>query len=118
MSETALAIRWPDVGSDALAVTASLSGDTTIYTPPTGKKAGLQYVCLSADGANSADVVVIVKFGAGGSAKYKLSLKPGAIWARNIGARMRWLLGAVNEPLVVNLNAAQSVHVSVEVEEA
>ena len=117
MSESASPIRWAQPSSDATAVTAGSSGDNTIYTPATGKAVGLQYICLSADGANTADVTATVKFGAGGAAKYKLSLKPGAIWARNIGARMRWLAGAVDEALIVNLSAVQNVHVSAEVED-
>ena len=115
--ESAAPTRWPEPTGDALAITASLSGDTTVATPASGKHLGLQYICLSADGANTADVTVIVKFGAAGGAKYKVSLKAGAIWARNIGARMRWLPGAVDEALFVNLSAAQIVHVSIESED-
>lgn len=96
---------------------ASSSGDNTIHTPAAGKKIRLYYLALSANGANSADVTTVVKFAAGGATKYKLSLKAGAIWARNIGAGRRYLEGAANEALIVNLSAAQTVHASLEYEE-
>lgn len=98
------------------ASSASSSGDNTIFTPDSGEITRVHYISLSADGANSADVTAIVKFGAGGSANYKVSLKAGAIFARNIGAGKRYMQGAVDEALIVNLSAAQTVHVSVEAE--
>lgn len=98
------------------ATTASSSGDNTIFTPGGGQSSRVYYISLSADGSNSADVTAIVKFGAGGSAKYKVSLKAGAIFARNIGAGKRYMQGAANEAVIVNLSAAQTVHVSVEAE--
>ncbi len=98
------------------AVTASASGDNTIFTPTGGTSARVYYVSLSADGGNSADVTAIVKFGAGGTSRYKVSLKAGSIWARNIGAGRKYMQGAVNEAVIVNLSAAQSVHTSIESE--
>jgi hypothetical protein len=107
------------VSSESLSPTASSassSGDNTIFTPGGGQSSRVYYLALSADGGNSADVTAIVKFGAGGSAKYKVSLKPGSMFARNIGAGKRYMQGAANEALIVNLSAAQTVHVSVEAE--
>jgi hypothetical protein len=91
-------------------------GDNTAYTPPAGKSILLQYLCLSADGANNAPVLVAVKF-TGSSVFFKMSLVPGAIWARNIGAGKRCLRGLVDEALIVNLDVAQMVHVSHEHED-
>lgn len=113
-----LTVDIPDVTTLAKAVTASASGDTTIHTPTASNRTKLGYICLSADGANSADVTVIVKFTAGGSTLYKISLKAGAIWARNIGAGQRYLDGGVNNALIVNLSTAQTVNVSIEYTES
>lgn len=113
-----LTVDIPDVTTSAKAVTASTSGDTTVHTPTASNRIKLGYICLSADGANSADTTVIVKFTAGGSTLYKISLKAGAIWARNIGAGQRYLDGGVNNALIVNLSAAQTVNVSIEYTES
>lgn len=97
------------------AATISSSGDNTFHTPTSGKRIRLEYLSLSADTANSGGVTVIVKL-AGGD-RYKVSLLPGAIWARNIGAGKRHVLGATDQALVVNLSSALSVHVSAEYDE-
>ena len=101
------------LGESAIAATsvdASSSGDNTIVSITNTPK--LYYICLSANGANSADVTAIVKIGA--TTKYKVSLKAGAIWARNIGAEKRYVTGSAGDDIIVNLSAAQTVHVSVE----
>jgi len=103
--------------TNAKAETFSSSGDNTIRTPESGKYVLLQYLCLSADGANGADVTATVKWAGMSDALYKVSLKPGAIWARNIGAGRRVVTGDVDQALVVNLSVAQSVHVSHESQE-
>lgn len=115
-TERGLAARVVSESLSPTAVTALSSGDNTIFTPTGGTASRVHYISLSADGANSADVTAIVKFGAGGSAKYKVSLKAGAIFARNIGAGKRYMQGATNEAVIVNLSTAQTVHVSVEAE--
>lgn len=94
----------------------SASGDNTIHTPASGKAIQLCYLCLSAAGGNTADVTALVKFGAG-PARYKVSLKAGAMWARNIGAGRFQLAGGANEDLIVNLSAAQTVFASIEYSE-
>lgn len=94
----------------ATAVDVSSSGDNTIVSITNSPR--LYYVSLSANGANSADVTAIVKIGA--TNKYKVSLKAGAIWARNIGAGHSYVTGASGDDIIVNLSAAQTVHVSVE----
>ena len=94
----------------ATAVDASSSGDNTIVSITNTPR--LYYISLSANGANSADVTAIVKIGA--SSKYKVSLKAGAIWARNVGAGRNYITGSASDDIIVNLSAAQTVHVSVE----
>lgn len=93
---------------------ATASGDNTIVSITNTPR--LYYISLSANGANSADVTAIVKLGA--TSKYKVSLKAGAIWARNVGAGRNYITGASGEDIIVNLSAAQTVHVSVEYADA
>ena len=98
----------------AIAIDATSSGDNTIVAITNTPR--LHYICLSANGANSADVTAIVKIGT--SEKFKVSLKAGAMFARNIGAGRRYLTGSVGNDIIVNLSAAQTVHVSAEYEDA
>lgn len=98
----------------AASTSISSSGDNTIVAITNTPK--LYYVSLSADGSNGADVTATVKVGA--SSKYKVSLKAGAIWARNIGAGRWYVTGSAGEDIIVNLSAAQTVHVSVEYADA
>jgi hypothetical protein len=103
--------------SDTYSVTsvdATAIGDTNIATTTAGQTLRLYYICLSANGANSADVTATVKLGA--TTLFKVSLKAGAIWARNIGAGRRYIAGALGDDLLVTLSAAQTVHVSAEYE--
>lgn len=93
---------------------ATASGDNTVVSITNNPR--LYYISLSANGANSADVTAIVKIGA--TSKYKVSLKAGAIWARNVGAGRNYITGASGEDIIVNLSAAQTVHVSVEYADA
>lgn len=97
----------------AVAVDASASGDNTIVGITNAAR--LYYICLSANGANAADVTAIVKIGA--SEKFKVSLKAGSMFARNIGAGRRYLTGGAGDDIIVNLSAAQTVYVSVEYED-
>lgn len=99
-----------DESVQATTVDASSSGDNTIVSITNTPR--LYYISLSANGANSADVTAIVKIGA--SSKYKVSLKAGSIWARNVGAGNNYITGSAGDDIVVNLSAAQTVHVSVE----
>lgn len=103
--------------TDAKAETFSAAGDSTIKTPASGMFILLQYLCLSADADNGANVTATVKWAGNADALYKVSLKPGAIWARNIGAGRRVVTGVVDQALVINLSAAQAVHVSHEAQE-
>jgi hypothetical protein len=98
----------------ATSVDATASGATTIVAVGGSQTLRLAYLCLSADGANSADVTATVKIGS--AIIYKLSLKAGAMWARNIGAGRRYLAGAVGDDLTIELSASQTVHVNTEYE--
>lgn len=93
-----------------LTVDATTSGDTTLVSITGIPK--LFYIALSANGANSADVTATVRIGA--SEKYKVSLKAGSIWARNVGAGKSFVTGLTGEDIILNLSAAQTVHASIE----
>lgn len=98
----------------ATAVDANSAGDNVIVAITNTPK--LYYFSISANGANDADVTAILKIGS--TVKYKVSLKPGSIYARNIAAEKRYVTGNAGEDIIVNLSAAQTVHVSVEYEDA
>lgn len=115
LDEVAQAVEVYQRRTSAGAITVSSSGSNDVLTPASGKYILLQYICLSADAANAAEVTVSVLLGA--ALKYKVSLKPGAIWARNVGAGRRVVTGNVDEKLTVTLSAAQTVHVSSETEQ-
>jgi hypothetical protein len=94
----------------AVSVDATTSGDNTIVSITNSPR--LYYVSLSADTGNSASVTAIVKIGS--SSFYKVALKPGSTWARNIGAGRRYLTGSSGDDIIVNLSANQTVFCSVE----
>jgi hypothetical protein len=100
-----------------ISVTSATSGSSLIVTPTTGSYLRLHYVALNADGGNAADVTSAVCFSATGSLIYKMSLKPGSIFARNVGAGRRYLEGAVDESLYLNLSTTQTVNVTIEYDE-
>jgi hypothetical protein len=106
-------------GSDTFTkktVTASSSGNNTIHTPSSGKKVRLFYFDYSA-GSDVAGVLVGIKFGSNAVFDNQYLIAPGQPFARNIKAGNSYVEGAVDEPLIVNLSAAQTVYVNVELEE-
>lgn len=98
----------------ATAVDANQAGDNVIVAITNTPK--LYYFSISANGANDADVTATIKIGS--TVKYKVSLKPGSIYARNISAEKRYVTGPDGSDIIVNLSVAQTVHVSVEYEDA
>ena len=93
--------------------TVSSSGDTVIYTPPTGKQPQMFYYCLNADGANASPVTATLRF-ASGTAVCTISLVPGAIFSRNIGAGKFCIHGIPDDTIIVNLSAGATVNWSIE----
>ena len=93
--------------------TVTSSGDTVIYTPPTGKMPQMFYYVLNADGANTAPVTATLRF-ASGVPICTISLVPGAIFARNIGAGKFCLHGVPDDTIIVNLSVGQKVNFSLE----
>lgn len=106
--------RFPNESVTAKTADCSSSGNNTVHTPGGGLAVRLYYISLSADYDNTASVTAYLRFGAAGSAQYKVELPPGATWARNIGAGRRYITGAADEAVIVNLSAAQTVYASIE----
>lgn len=97
-------------------ITAASSGDNTVYTPPAGMKVRLYYFSYSA-GANVSGVLVGLKFGANSVFDQQYLITPGQPFARNIKAGNSYVEGEVDEPLIVELSAAQTVYVNFEKED-
>lgn len=83
----------------------SAAGDTTLYTPASGKKVRLHWVFMSASQDNNVEVLAKIKLGS--TVVYSTYLgNPGAFGHRET------VEGAVNEVLKINLSAAESVAVN------
>ena len=91
----------------------SASGDSVVLTPPAGLKPQIFYLALSADGSNSAPVTASLRF-TSSAALYTVSLVPGAIFSRNIGAGRFSAHGAPDDQAIVNLSAGQLVNWNLE----
>jgi hypothetical protein len=98
-------------------VTASSSGNNTIHTPAAGSKIRLYFFGYSA-GSNVTGVVTSLKFASGGTVFDRQYLvAPGQPYARNIQAGKRYVDGAIDEALILNLDVAETVYCNVELEE-
>jgi len=71
------------------------------------------YYTLNADGSNTAAVTTTLRFFSS-QAVCTISLLPGAIFSRNIGAGKFCLHGAQDDTIILNLSAAQKVNYSIE----
>lgn len=100
-----------------LHVTAVSSGETLILTPTSGKSIRLWWYNIGADPANSAKVVVGLRFGSGGTDFYKTGLSQyGAATAHSFKAGKSYYQGGVDEALYINMSAAQTVYVNIDYE--
>lgn len=96
--------------SSGSAQTVSSSGDTTVYTPASGRHIRLKWIGLSSPSSNSASVLVTVKIGS-------ITLYIWDMGAPGAFAHGTVREGAVNEVLKVNLSDAQTVRVNFDLEE-
>lgn len=113
-------------GSEALTkktYTASSSGDNTAHTPASGKKIRLYFFGYSASSAVTG-VLVGLKLagydpgtGAGAVFDQQYLVAAGQPYARNIQGGKRYIEGSVNGALTINLSAAQTVYLNLELEE-
>lgn len=97
-------------------ITATTSGDTTVYTPTSGKAIRLYFFGYSA-GANVTGCLVGLKLaGYNGGAVFdqQYLIAAGQPYARSIQAGKRYIEGEVDGALTVNLGAAQTVYVNFE----
>lgn len=109
-SESTLAARFGVVSGGPSTVSAL--GDTTVYTPGAGMRVRLKWVGLSSPSTNTAPTTATVKWSGASGEIYRWSMgAPGAFAHGSVRE------GAVNESLIVNLSAAQSVFVNLDVEE-
>jgi hypothetical protein len=91
------------------------SGDLTLVTPPSGQRVRLHFFGYSASAANGSAVLVALRFGSN-TAFDNQYLSPSQPYARNIGAGRRYIQGAVDEALIANLSASQTVYCNIEYE--
>jgi|SRR5579859_859595 len=90
--------------------TVSSAGDTTVYTPTTGKSVRLKWIGLSSPSTNTAPTTVKVSIGA--TEIYRWSMGAPGAFAHGVVRE-----GAVNDVVKVNLSAAQTVFVNLDLEE-
>lgn len=91
------------------------SGDTTIYTPQSGKSIRLTWIHLSAPGTNTAEALARLRFSSQALAQsfYNPSLSNPGVFSHRCDR-----VGAVNDSLVLNLSVgSQPVYVSFDIEE-
>ena len=93
--------------------TVSTNGDNVIYVPPTGKQPQIFYFAFSAAGTNLAPVTVSMRF-ASGTPLYTVSLVPGAIYSRNIGAGKFCVHGSPDDTVILNLSSNSTVNWNLE----
>ena len=100
-------------------LTATASGDNTVYTPSAGTKIRLWFFGYSASSAVTGVTVILKLDGYNGGAGIDTQYlgAAGQPYARNIKAGDAYIEGSVDGLLIVNLSAAQNVHVNFEIEE-
>jgi len=83
--------------------TVAASGDTTVLTPASGKRLAVYWIAAIPDPNNETTPLIIVKWSVSGDELYRSY------------AVVHWeeLIGATDEPLVVNLSAAVSTPVTI-----
>jgi hypothetical protein len=89
----------------AIATTVTASGNTTVYTPASGKSARIHWVYAINDPVSSTSTKITIKIG---TVTYYVA------WA--ISKRQQFT-GAVNAPVIVNLSAVANVAVTLFVED-
>lgn len=102
----------------AVSETVTASGETAVITPSAGKAVRLWWYNINADPGNSAHVVAGLRFGTGAADFFKISLSQyGGAIAHGYKAGRAFVQGAADEPLIVNLSAAQTVYCNFDCEE-
>jgi hypothetical protein len=108
-SEETLARRY-GLTHTTFATGISGAGDNIVYTPTANKNVRLLWIGLASPESNTAEVLTKVKIGNETKYQWPLSV-PGAF------AHYEPINGTGNASLIVNLSAAQVVHVNVTLEE-
>jgi hypothetical protein len=90
-------------------VTVTTTGDTTIYSPPSGKRVRLLWICMAASDANPNETVVEVRFGSNGI--YRLPMAANSVFAHSSIRE-----GGVDEALIVNSSVLATIYANVDLE--
>jgi hypothetical protein len=91
-------------------VTVTGTGDTTIYTPPSGKRVRLLWIYIAASDLNLLESVVEVRFGTNPIYRFPMG-------ASSIFAHRSVREGNVNEALIVNSSIVATMYVNLDVED-
>jgi len=100
-------------------VTVSASGDTVVYTPAAGKAIRLYFFGYSA-GASVSGITVQLKlagYNSGNPIDTQYLIAAGQAFSRNMEGGDRYIQGAVNGSLTVNLSGAQAIYFNYELDE-
>ncbi len=87
-------------------ITVTASGDTTVHTPAAGKKVILRKIQLQSEPGNPSQPLIEVKLGSAA-----------VIRGYSVSERQR-IEGAIDDPLVINLDAAGNVSGTAFIQEA
>ena len=101
-----LARRFGNTGRTTTAITVTVSGNTTLVTPPLGRRIRLLWLGMSSSQLNGDETLVSVRFGSG---------TPFYRWFMgNPGAFSHWeaVEGGTDDPLVATLSASYTVQVN------
>lgn len=100
-------------------ILANAVGDTTVYTPTSGKAIRLNFFGYSAGSGLSGNLVQLKLAGYNGGAVFdsQYLVAAGQPYARNLQGGKKYVQGSVDGILAVTLSTAQSVYVNFEIEE-
>lgn len=98
---------------------AIASGESVVVAPAAGNAIRLWWYSLCAKATNGAEVEVGLRFGAGQTDFFQASLSQyGGIFSHSFKAgENAYHQGGVDQPLIVNLDSAQTVYVNIDYEE-
>lgn len=98
------------------AASGAVTVSGTLHSTTAGKTLRLFYYMLNADAGNAGPITVSLSFTTGGAIT-TVSLVPGAILARNVGAGKYYLPGAVNDNLLVTITGTGTLNWATESKE-
>ena len=101
-----------------VSITTSSSGTTTLITPSSGASIRLYWFGLAGNPGNTDTVIASLRWTAGGQDFLAVPLsKYGGMFAHSYGGGNSYVQGEVDEALILNLNAAQTVTANLDYQE-